>query len=132
MGDNFWGAALHGGIMIRSCQGWGNFTNTFFSNHFSFFQSWRDIRSKIKPWPKFWSYFYLKLTVKRIQRLCNVQPDLDIFVKLIVQTGDCIRKIPSAHYASGIGDFMQGLPSFVISSMVCTLMPWLQSSFIFA
>ena len=34
-----------------------------------------------------------------------VQLDLDIFLKLAVQTGDCIRKTPSAHYASEVGDF---------------------------
>ena len=30
MGDNFLGAVLHEGLMIRSCQGWGSFANTFF------------------------------------------------------------------------------------------------------
>ena len=28
----FWWAVLHGGLMIRSCQGWGSFTNAFSSN----------------------------------------------------------------------------------------------------
>ena len=131
-GAIYWGAALHGGLMIRSCQRRGSFTNTFFSNHFSFFQSLRDIHLKIKSWPKLWEYLYLKLIVKRFQRLCNLQPDLDIFVKLTVIV-DCIRKTPPAHYASGVEDFMQSLPSFVISWMVtCTLMPWLQSSFGFS
>ena len=129
----YWAAVLHWGLMIRSCQGPGSFTNTFFNNHFSFFQSWRDIHLKIKPWPKLWKYLYLKLIVKRFQRLCHVQPGLDIFVKLTVQIGDCIRKTPSAHYASGVGDFMQSLPSFVISSIATyTLTPRLQSSFRFA
>ena len=68
-------------------------------------------------------YLYLKLIVKRFQSLCHVQPDLEIFLKLTVQIGDCIRKTPSAHCASGTGDFMQSLPSFVISCMVtCLLM----------
>ena len=108
-------AVLHGGLMIRLCQGWGSFTNAFFCNHFSFFQSCRDIHLKIKPWPKLWKYLYLKLLVKRFQRLCHVQPDHDIFIKLTVQIGDCNRKTPSTHYASEIGDFMQSLPFFVIS-----------------
>ena len=106
------GGVLHRGLMISSCQGWGSFTNTFFSNHFSFFQSWRDIHLQIKPWPKLWKYLFLKLIVKRFQRLCRVQPDLDLFVMLTVQIGDCIRKAPSPDYASGIGDFMQSLPFF--------------------
>ena len=105
-------------------KGGGCFTNTFLNNNFSFFQSWRDIHLTIKPWPKLWKYSYLKLIVKRFQRLCHVQLDLDIFVKLTVKIEDCIRKTPSAHYALGVGDFMQTLPSFVISCMVtCTLMP---------
>ena len=70
---------------------------------------------KIQPCPNLWKYLYLKLIVKKFQRLCHVQPDLDIFIKLIVQIGNCIRKTPSAYYASGVGDFMQSLPSFVIS-----------------
>ena len=105
MGNNsMWGggSVLLGKLMIRSCQGWGSFTNTFFNNHFSFFQSWRDIHLKIKPWPKLWKYLYLKLIVKRFQRLCHVQPDL---VKLAVQIGECIGKRPSAHYASVDRDF---------------------------
>ena len=32
MGDKFWGAILLGGLMIRSCQGLGTFTNAFSSN----------------------------------------------------------------------------------------------------
>ena len=32
MGDKFWGAVLHVGLIIKSCQGWGSFTNAFFSN----------------------------------------------------------------------------------------------------
>ena len=32
MGDTFWGAVLHEGLMIRSCQGWGSFSNAFSSN----------------------------------------------------------------------------------------------------
>ena len=59
--------------------------------------------------------FILEAIVNRFQRLCHVQPYLNIFVKLTVQIGDCIRKTPSARYASGVGDFMQSLPSFVIS-----------------
>ena len=101
--------------MIRSWQGRGSFANTFFSNHFLFFQSRRDIHLKIKLRPKLWKYLYLRLIVKKFQKLCHVQPDLDIFVKLTVQIGDCIRKTSSAHYASEVGDFMQSLPSFVIS-----------------
>ena len=77
--------------MIRLCQGWGRFTNTFFSNHFSFFQSWRDTYLKIKLWSKLWKYLYLKLIVKRFQRLFRVQLDLDIF-KVNSTNRDCIRK----------------------------------------
>ena len=115
------GSVLLGKLMIRSYQGWGSFTNTFFNNHFLFFQSWRGIHLKIKPWPKLWKYLYLKLIVNRFQRLCHVQPDL---VKLAVQIGECIGRRPSAHYASVDRDFIQSLPSFIISWMVtCTLMP---------
>ena len=65
--------------------------------------------------------------------MCHAQPDLEIFVKLTVQIGDCIRKTLSAHYASGVGEFMQSLPLFVTSLMVArTLIPLLQSSFRFA
>ena len=32
---------------------------------------------KIKPWPELWKYLYLKLIVKKFQRLRDVQPDLD-------------------------------------------------------
>ena len=32
IGDKFWGAVLHRGLMIRLWQGWGSFTNAFFSN----------------------------------------------------------------------------------------------------
>ena len=46
--------------------------------------------------------------------LCHDQPDLNIFVKLTVQIGDCIRKTPFANYASGVVDYMQNLLSFVI------------------
>ena len=46
------------------------------------------------------------LTSKKSQRLCHVQPDVDIFVKLTAQIGDCIRKTPSARYASEVEDFM--------------------------
>ena len=46
--------------------------------------------------------------------LCHDQPDFNIFVKLIVQIGNCIRKTPSANYASGVVDYMQNLLSFVI------------------
>ena len=46
-GTVYWGGGtLYRGLMIRSYrQGWGSFINTFFSNHFSFFQSWRDKHS---------------------------------------------------------------------------------------
>ena len=33
----------------------------------------------------------------------------------VIQTGDCIRKTPSAQHASGVGHFMQSLFSFAIS-----------------
>ena len=49
-----------------------------------------------------------------------------LFAKLAAQIGgiDCTRKTLFVHYASGVGDFMQSLSSFVISWMVsCTLMP---------
>ena len=55
---------------------------------------------------KLWKYLYLKLIVKRFQRLFHVQPDLDIFVKVTVQIGDFIRNAPSEHYASGVREFM--------------------------
>ena len=118
--------------MLRSCQGQGSFTNTFFSDYFSFFQPWRDVHLKIKPWPKLWKYLRLRLILKKF---CHVQLHFDIFVKLAVQIGDCIKKhlLKKHHYASGNGDFMQSLPLFVISWMVtCALMSWLQSSFKFA
>ena len=51
--------------------------------------------------------FILKVRVKRFKRLFPVQLDLEIFVKLTAQLGDCIRKTPSVHYASGVGDFIQ-------------------------
>ena len=46
--------------------------------------------------------------------LCHDQSGLNIFVKLTVQIVDCIRKTPSANYASGVVDYMQNLLSFVI------------------
>ena len=61
-----------------------------------------------------WKHLYLKLIVKRFQRLCHVQSELAIFVKLTAQI-DFIRKTPSAQHASEVGDFMQNLFSFVIS-----------------
>ena len=61
-----------------------------------------------------WKHLYLKLIIKRFQRLCHVQSELAIFVKLTAQI-DFIRKTPSAQYASEVGDFMQNLFSFVIS-----------------
>ena len=51
--------------------------------------------------------FILKVRVKRFKRLLPVQRDLEIFVKLTAQLGDCIRKTPSVHYASGVEDFIQ-------------------------
>ena len=129
----YWGADILGGLMIRSWQGRGSFANTFFSNHFLFFQSRRDIHLKIKLRPKLWKYLYLRLIVKKFQKLCHVQPDLDIFVKLTVQIGDCIKKNTLCTLCLRVVDFIQSLPSFVVSRIVtCTLMPWLQSSFWFA
>ena len=32
LGDTFWGAVLHGGLMTKSCQGWRSFTNVFSIN----------------------------------------------------------------------------------------------------
>ena len=92
MGDNLLGGCSTWRTNIRSCQRWGSFTNTLFSNHFSFFQSWRYIHLKIKPWPKLWKYLYLKLMIKRFQRLCHVQLDLDIFVKFTLQIGIALEK----------------------------------------
>ena len=97
------GAVLHGGLMISSCQRRGSFTNTFSVINFYFPNHRRDIHLQIKPWPKLWKYLYLKLIVKKFQRLCHVQSDLKMFVKLIVQIGDCIRKIPSALCLRGWG-----------------------------
>ena len=57
MGAIFWEAVLHGGLMIRSCQMWGSFTNAFSSNLKTVYKSWnfcqsqRDVHLKIKPWP---------------------------------------------------------------------------------
>ena len=106
---------------------------TSFSLHFfaniegEYIHSW-IYPLKIKPWSKLWKHLYLKLIVKRFQRLCHVSPDLFIFVNFAEQIEDCIRKTPSTHYTSGVENFMQIQP-FVISWMVtCTLMPWLQSS----
>ena len=41
------------------------------------------------------------------QRLCHVQSDFEMFVKLAAKIGGCTRKTPSAHYASGAADSMQ-------------------------
>ena len=52
--------------------------------------------------------------IKRFQRLCQVQSELDIlFVKLTAQIEDCIRTTLSGNvnYASGVGDFTQSLSS---------------------
>ena len=48
MGDKFLGAVLYGGLMIRSCQGWGSFTNAFSSNletvyNLEFFGNYEEI-----------------------------------------------------------------------------------------
>ena len=114
MGENLFGGRGGGGgggcstwrinDQMMACQGLGNFI-------FPFSQSWRDIHLKTKSWPKLWKYLYLMLINKKFERFCH-QPDLDIYVKLTVQIRDCIRKTPSAHYASGVGDFMQSLPSY--------------------
>ena len=96
-----------GGSWSDHAKGGESFTNTFSSNHFLFSQSWKHMQLKIKPWPKIWKYLYLKLIVKRFQRLCHVQSDLEIFVKLTVQIGDCIKNTPSPHYTSRFGDFLQ-------------------------
>ena len=40
--------------------------------------------------------FILKLIAKKFQRLHHVKSDLEIFVYLTVQIGDCIIKTPSA------------------------------------
>ena len=92
MADNLLGGCSTWRINIRLCQGWGHFTNTFFSNHFSFFHSWRYINLKIKLWPKLWKYLYLKLIVKGFQSLYHAQLDLDIFCKVNSINRDCIRK----------------------------------------
>ena len=41
--------------------------------------------------------------VKKFQRLCHVQSDLKVLVKLTVQVGDCIRKTLSALFFRGWG-----------------------------
>ena len=60
----YWGRCSKWRINVRSCHGWGSFTNIFFNNHFSFFQSWRYIHLKVKPWPKLGKYLYLKLILR--------------------------------------------------------------------
>ena len=134
MGNNLLGGCSTWGINDQIMLRVGQLQkNTFFSNHFLFFQLGRDMNFNIMPWPKLWKYLYLKLIVRRFQKLCHVQADLDIFVKLAVKIVNCIRKIPFSHYVSGVGDFMQNLPSFVISWMVtCALISWLHSFFRFA
>ena len=48
-----------------------------------------------------------------------------LFEKLTPEIGGCICKTPFAQYASRGGDFMQSLPSLLISLVVtCTLMPF--------
>ena len=104
-GGNLSGAYSTWKINIRSCQEWGSFTNTFFSNYFSFFQSWKYTHLKINPWPKLWKYLYLKLIVKRFQKLCHVQLDLDIFAKFTVEMGIALEKqwqgVNASHYREG-------------------------------
>ena len=45
---------------------------------------------------------------------CSVWSD-KLFVTLAAQIGDSIRKTPSAHYASEVGDFMQ---SFIFRNIL--------------
>ena len=57
-GGQILGAVLHGRLMIRSCQGWGSFTNVLSGNlktlyKFKIFASHEGIYThlRIKPWP---------------------------------------------------------------------------------
>ena len=77
--------------MIRSCQGWWSFTNAFFSNLktvtlkvFVNYEGMKGYTLKDKT-----LVLYLKLIVKRFQKLCFVQSILYLlFVKLTAKTGD--------------------------------------------
>ena len=78
--------------------------------------------------------------IKRFQRSCHHQfyscwpwPS-NIIWKVNITNMGFVWKILSANYASGVEDFMQSLFSFFLICLVVTstLMPWLQSSFIFA
>ena len=113
----YWGTVLHDRLMIRPWQEQGSFTNAFSSYlktvNLKTCHSWRDIHLKINilspdQSTELWKYLFLKLIVKSFQRLCHVQLDLGIlFVKLTAQIGYCIWKILSAHYVSGVGEFIQ-------------------------
>ena len=55
------GAVLHEGLMIKSCQVRGSLTNTFSSNHFSFFQSWKGYTVADKALTKIMEVFILQV-----------------------------------------------------------------------
>ena len=74
----------------------------------------KELHKEVKS-QELWKYLYIKLRDKRFKRLCHAQYDLDVFVKLTVQLENCIRKTTSAHYDSGVGDFIQRLSFFIIS-----------------
>ena len=49
--------------------------------------------------------FILEINSNEVSKVVSVQPYFDIlFLKLITQIGDCIRKSPSTHYVPGVGD----------------------------
>ena len=57
-----------------------------------------------------------------------------LFEKLTPQIWDWIWKAPFAHFASGVGDFMQILASFLLKKIIVvtySLMSWLKGSFRF-
>ena len=139
---NFGGAVLHGGLIIRSCQGWGSFTNVFSSNlktvykSWNFYQSWRDIHLKIKPWPvyRIMEVFILGIISWEVSKgvLCSALPWHIICkinsrnMRLHYKSTLCTLCLPQ-----GLG-FHTKPVFFVISLMVtCTLMPGLQTSFRF-
>ena len=93
-GGEGWATALHGGLIIRSCQGLVSFTNAFSSNL-------KIVNLKILPIMKgctiedkalsspteLWKYLYLKLMViNRFQSLRQAQPDVGHIIYKVKST----------------------------------------------
>ena len=137
---NLWRVVLHGGTNDQIMPRGGEFHKYIFqqSEHCkseNFPKSWWDIHLKIKPWPfhrimegfilKVYSWVVSKVVSCSIYFMLTLNWGINIlFEKLTPEIGGWIREISFAHYASGKGDFMQSLSSFLISLVVtCTLMP---------